>query len=132
MSYKLFPTPPTPTKAARVLCSQLASGGYYVFSLSKRWRTTPYDFVAVHTRNCNSFLVVRARRLPVQALPFCMAGSTLPAGHIIRDLKYGGAPVARIGPQIDLRRMNLRLAHFIPPREHAELNLLYPGLNLAA
>ncbi len=132
MSYKLFPTPPTPQRVSAVLRGHLGAGGYNIFRLSMRHRTTQHDFVAVHKDNVNNFVVVRACRMPAQALTFGLVSNTTPARHIIESLHYQGKPVARIGPQIDLRRMNLRLEHFIRPDQHKEFGLLYPGIKLAA
>jgi len=132
MSYKLFPTQPTPQRVSAVLRAHLGAGGYNVFRLSMHHRTTRHDFVAVHKDNVNNFVVVRALRMPVQALPFGLVSNTLPARHIIERMRCQDKPVARIGPQIDLRRMNLRLEHFIRPDQHKEFGLLYPGIKLAA
>lgn len=132
MTYKLFPAPPTAQEVAEALRIQLASQGYFIYSLSKRHRKSIHDFVAAaKDDSCNSnFVLVRISGYRVHAHPFGLMSNTLPARTVIESLSYGGKRVVRSAPQVDPRRRNLRLEHFVPPGQLPELAELHPQLGL--
>jgi hypothetical protein len=110
------------------LRKSLAIDGYLIFSVSKYYRQTRYDFVAVHKSNPCHFFVVCPREGRILMRPFGPMAASAPAQLTINELTFFHDDPIHVGPQIAPSRKNLRLEHFVPPRQRREMRVLmgYP------
>jgi hypothetical protein len=127
--YDLLGTEPeilmrTTTLAQRTALARLrrhlASDGYLIFTVSKYFRTSVYDFVAIHKQYLPNLLWVYPHKSRVVVRPFGVLANSAPARFTIEDLVFRHNDPIQIGPQITVSRRNLRPEHLVPPTQRKE------------
>lgn len=111
-------------EALKRLRTHLGADGYMIFTVSKYFRKSAYDFVAIYKGNLRNIVWVGPRGKHIAVRPFGMLPNTAPARWTIERLKLTHDDPIRIGPQIAVSRRNLNPEHLIPPEQRKQLTLL--------
>jgi len=94
------------------LRKRLAESGYFIFSVSRRFRRQRHDFLAVNKDNRNEFFIVRPEQKGgVSITPYGPVQQPRKVADILEDMRSAALYVHWL-PQFLPNRTNLRLEHF--------------------